>query len=105
MQNLTVKKFEISFGETLFDGISSLDESFVDHTYQFKFIDEEMKFLANKQYKLLIEYKGLINTVESGIFTGIDRDVKQKYNFKIDSIMSLKKRFNDEIFLEIKDNT
>ena len=33
MQNLTVNKFQISFGETLHDGMPNFDETFVDHTY------------------------------------------------------------------------
>jgi len=40
MQNLSVSKFQISFGETLYDGISNKDDSFVENTYKFKFIDE-----------------------------------------------------------------
>jgi hypothetical protein len=33
MQDLSVTKFKISFGEKLFGGISQFDDSFVDHTY------------------------------------------------------------------------
>jgi len=31
-----------------------------------------MNFLANQKYKLLIDYKGQINSDDTGIFTGID---------------------------------
>jgi len=60
MQNLIVKKVEISFAGKVYEGTSNLDESFVDHTYSFKFKDADMKFLSNNHYKLLIEYEGLI---------------------------------------------
>ena len=60
MQNLTVNKFEISFGDKREVGTSHLDESFIDHTYAFKFANEEIKFEANHHYKLLIEYRGVI---------------------------------------------
>ena len=39
------------------------------------------------------------------MFTGIDIDLLEKYDFESDSLMSLKKKFSDEIFLEIRENT
>ncbi len=39
------------------------------------------------------------------MFTGIDLDVLEKYNLNSHSLMSLKKKVSDEIFLEIRDNT
>lgn len=53
-------KFEISLGDVCEVGTSHLDESFIDHTYAFKFANEEIKFEANHNYKLLIEYQGVI---------------------------------------------
>jgi hypothetical protein len=60
MHNLTVNKFEISFGDKVYEGTSNLDESFVDHTYSFKFNDSAIKFEAKGHYKLIIEYEGNI---------------------------------------------
>jgi hypothetical protein len=82
------------------------DGSFIDHTYSFQFANQKSKFKAKKNYKLMIDYEGNISSDETvGVFVGIDNNIKNKHNFYSDNLEHLRKRYSDEIYQEIKENT